>query len=169
MNALQVIDISNNLGDAKSLITHPATTTHRRLAPEARAGGRASPTASLRVSVGLEDARDLVEDLAARPWGPARADAPCTAAAAGRRRQRCRSGGSQASAATAAPTEATAHSRPCQANVPDGDLDPALAAPLAPQQGASEAQIVTSGPQLTPISRAISRPGSELATGSRAR
>jgi O-succinylhomoserine sulfhydrylase len=62
MNALQVIDISNNLGDAKSLITHPATTTHRRLSEEARlavgiTGG------VLRVSVGLEDVRDLREDL----------------------------------------------------------------------------------------------------------
>jgi O-succinylhomoserine sulfhydrylase len=62
MNALQVIDISNNLGDSKSLITHPATTTHRRLSEEARravgiTGG------VLRVSVGLEDVRDLREDL----------------------------------------------------------------------------------------------------------
>ena len=45
MNALEVVDISNNLGDAKSMVTHPATTTHRRLTPEARAAGRASPTA----------------------------------------------------------------------------------------------------------------------------
>ena len=37
LNALQVVDISNNLGDAKSMVTHPATTTHRRLTPEARA------------------------------------------------------------------------------------------------------------------------------------
>jgi len=36
MNALRVVDISNNLGDAKSMVTHPATTTHRRLTPEAR-------------------------------------------------------------------------------------------------------------------------------------
>ena len=62
MNALQVIDISNNLGDAKSLITHPATTTHRRLGEEARL--RVGITDGvLRVSVGLEDVRDLVEDL----------------------------------------------------------------------------------------------------------
>ena len=62
MNALQVIDISNNLGDSKSLITHPATTTHRRLTPEARAAVGITDGV-LRVSVGLEDVRDLVDDL----------------------------------------------------------------------------------------------------------
>jgi len=62
MNALQVIDISNNLGDSKSLITHPATTTHRRLAPEARAAVGITDGV-LRVSIGLEDVRDLVDDL----------------------------------------------------------------------------------------------------------
>ena len=62
MNALEVIDISNNLGDAKSLITHPATTTHRRLGPEARLAVGITDGV-LRVSVGLEDVRDLVEDL----------------------------------------------------------------------------------------------------------
>jgi len=62
MNALQVIDISNNLGDAKSLVTHPATTTHRRLGPEARAAVGITDGA-LRISVGLEDVADLVEDV----------------------------------------------------------------------------------------------------------
>ncbi|WP_330473759.1 O-succinylhomoserine sulfhydrylase [Terrabacter sp. C0L_2] len=62
MNALEVIDISNNLGDSKSLITHPATTTHRRLAPEARAAVGITDGV-LRVSIGLEDVRDLVDDL----------------------------------------------------------------------------------------------------------
>jgi len=62
MNALQVIDISNNLGDSKSLITHPATTTHRRLGEEARLKVGITDGV-LRVSVGLEDVRDLVEDL----------------------------------------------------------------------------------------------------------
>jgi O-succinylhomoserine sulfhydrylase len=62
MNALEVIDISNNLGDSKSLVTHPATTTHRRLAPEARAAVGITDGV-LRVSVGLEDVRDLVDDL----------------------------------------------------------------------------------------------------------
>jgi len=62
-NALQLVDISNNLGDAKSLITHPATTTHQRLTPEARAGlGIAE--GMLRLSVGLEDPADICEDLA---------------------------------------------------------------------------------------------------------
>ena len=62
MNALRIVDISNNLGDAKSMVTHPATTTHRRLTPEARAAiGITDGT--VRISVGLEDVRDLVEDL----------------------------------------------------------------------------------------------------------
>ena len=62
LNALRLIDISNNLGDAKSLITHPATTTHQRLGAEERA--RMGVTDSLvRLSVGLEDADDLMEDL----------------------------------------------------------------------------------------------------------
>jgi O-succinylhomoserine sulfhydrylase len=59
---LNLIDISNNLGDAKSLITHPETTTHQRLSPEARA--ELGVTSGLmRLSVGLEDADDLCEDL----------------------------------------------------------------------------------------------------------
>jgi O-succinylhomoserine sulfhydrylase len=62
-NALQLVDISNNLGDAKSLITHPATTTHQRLSPEARAALGVTP-GMLRLSVGLEDADDICEDLA---------------------------------------------------------------------------------------------------------
>jgi O-succinylhomoserine sulfhydrylase len=62
MNALEIIDISNNLGDAKSMITHPATTTHRRLGPEGRLAVGITDGV-LRVSVGLEDVRDIVEDL----------------------------------------------------------------------------------------------------------
>ena len=61
-NALKLIDISNNLGDAKSLITHPATTTHFKLTPEARAELGVTP-GLLRLSVGLEDAADICEDL----------------------------------------------------------------------------------------------------------
>jgi O-succinylhomoserine sulfhydrylase len=61
-NGLDVIKISNNLGDAKSLITHPATTTHKNLTDEARAelgiGG-----GTLRLSVGLEDTDDLIADI----------------------------------------------------------------------------------------------------------
>ena len=61
-NALKLIDISNNLGDAKTLVTHPETTTHQKLTQEARAAlGINSGT--LRISVGLEDADDLCEDL----------------------------------------------------------------------------------------------------------
>jgi len=62
MNALQLIRISNNLGDAKSLVTHPATTTHQRLTPEDRATLDISDTC-IRLSIGLEDAQDLAADL----------------------------------------------------------------------------------------------------------
>lgn len=62
-NALQIIDISNNLGDARSLITHPATTTHMRIGPEERARLGISD-GTLRLSVGLEDVDDLCDDLA---------------------------------------------------------------------------------------------------------
>jgi O-succinylhomoserine sulfhydrylase len=62
MNALRLVDISNNLGDAKSLTTHPATTTHRRLTPEARAAVGITD-GTIRISVGLEAAADLVADL----------------------------------------------------------------------------------------------------------
>ena len=61
-NALSIIGISNNLGDAKSLVTHPETTTHQRLKPEQRAALGIGP-GLLRLSVGLEDADDLIEDL----------------------------------------------------------------------------------------------------------
>lgn len=61
-NALEIVKISNNLGDAKSLITHPATTTHKNLAAEARAELGINET-TLRLSVGLEDADDLAADL----------------------------------------------------------------------------------------------------------
>ena len=61
-DALGLIDISNNLGDTKSLITHPTTTTHQKLTPEARAVLGVTP-GLLRLSVGLEDAQDLCEDL----------------------------------------------------------------------------------------------------------
>jgi O-succinylhomoserine sulfhydrylase len=62
MNALRVIKISNNLGDSKSLITHPATTTHQRLSVEERAELGIGP-GTIRLSVGLEDADDLIQDL----------------------------------------------------------------------------------------------------------
>ncbi|MEQ1863578.1 MAG: O-succinylhomoserine sulfhydrylase [Micropepsaceae bacterium] len=61
-NALKLIDISNNLGDAKSLITHPATTTHYRLTPEARAELGVTD-GMMRLSVGLEDPIDLTDDI----------------------------------------------------------------------------------------------------------
>lgn len=63
MNALQLVDVSNNLGDSKSLATHPATTTHSRIGAEERA--RLGITdGTVRLSVGLEDVADLIEDLA---------------------------------------------------------------------------------------------------------
>ncbi|MFF0493833.1 O-succinylhomoserine sulfhydrylase [Nocardia sp. NPDC004068] len=62
LNRLRVIDISNNLGDAKTLITHPATTTHRAMGPEGRAAVGITDGV-VRVSVGLEDVEDLLRDL----------------------------------------------------------------------------------------------------------
>ncbi len=63
LNALSLIDIANNLGDAKSLVTHPATTTHQRLSAEARAA-LGITDGMIRISVGLEDVEDLKDDLA---------------------------------------------------------------------------------------------------------
>lgn len=63
LNALGIIDISNNLGDTKSLVTHPATTTHQRFSEEQRADLGISD-GLVRLSVGLEDTEDLQEDLA---------------------------------------------------------------------------------------------------------
>jgi O-succinylhomoserine sulfhydrylase len=62
LNALRLAKISNNLGDAKSLVTHPATTTHQRLAPEARAELGISE-GFIRFSAGLEHVDDLIADL----------------------------------------------------------------------------------------------------------
>ncbi|MCP3475033.1 O-succinylhomoserine sulfhydrylase [Bradyrhizobium sp. CCGUVB1N3] len=64
LNALRLAKISNNLGDAKSLVTHPATTTHQRLKPEDRAALGISE-GFIRFSAGLEHADDLIEDLTA--------------------------------------------------------------------------------------------------------
>jgi O-succinylhomoserine sulfhydrylase len=62
MDALRVIDISNNLGDSKSLITHPASTTHRRLSPAIQAEMGITPSV-VRLSVGLEHIDDLLKDI----------------------------------------------------------------------------------------------------------
>jgi len=62
LRRLKIIDISNNLGDAKSLITHPASTTHRNIGAEAR-DHMGITDGMLRLSVGLEDVEDLVKDL----------------------------------------------------------------------------------------------------------
>jgi O-succinylhomoserine sulfhydrylase len=63
LNALKLLRITNNLGDAKSLVTHPATTTHQRLTPEARAELGISD-GLVRLSVGLEHQDDIAADLA---------------------------------------------------------------------------------------------------------
>jgi len=62
LNRLELIDISNNLGDAKSLVTHPATTTHQRLSEQDRETLGIGP-GTVRLSVGLEDVEDLKDDL----------------------------------------------------------------------------------------------------------
>jgi O-succinylhomoserine sulfhydrylase len=62
LRKLRLVDISNNLGDAKSLMTHPASTTHRNIGPEARAM-MAITDGMLRLSVGLEDVQDLLDDI----------------------------------------------------------------------------------------------------------
>jgi len=83
LNALEIVLISNNLGDAKSIITHPATTTHQRLGEERRAALGITP-GLLRLSVGLEDPEDLIADLRqALDAVAAPADAPQLRAGAG--------------------------------------------------------------------------------------
>ncbi len=62
MNALQIIKISNNLGDAKSIATHPTTTTHQRL-PQDQKDKLGITPGLIRLSIGLEDVRDLIADL----------------------------------------------------------------------------------------------------------
>ena len=62
LNALKIFTISNNLGDAKSIVTHPATTTHQRLTEEQREGLGITP-GLIRISVGIEDSADLLADL----------------------------------------------------------------------------------------------------------
>jgi O-succinylhomoserine sulfhydrylase len=62
MNALEIAKISNNLGDAKTIATHPATTTHQRL-PQDQKDALGITPGLIRLSVGLEDADDLVADL----------------------------------------------------------------------------------------------------------
>ena len=62
MNALRLIAISNNLGDSRSMVTHPATTTHMKIGPAERAAlGIADGV--IRLSIGLEDVRELLDDL----------------------------------------------------------------------------------------------------------
>jgi O-succinylhomoserine sulfhydrylase len=62
MNSLEIVLISNNLGDAKSIVTHPATTTHQRL-PANQKERLGITQGLLRLSVGLEDPKDLISDL----------------------------------------------------------------------------------------------------------
>ena len=62
LDALELIDISNNIGDTKTLMTHPASTTHSSLTPQVRAEMGVGEN-MLRISVGLEDPQDLIDDL----------------------------------------------------------------------------------------------------------
>ena len=62
LNALRIVTISNNLGDAKSIVTHPATTTHQRLTEDQRAALGIGP-GLVRLSVGIEDPEDLIADI----------------------------------------------------------------------------------------------------------
>ena len=62
MNKLEIISISNNLGDTKSLVTHPTTTTHQRLEEEERLELSITPSL-VRLSVGIEDGDDLLNDI----------------------------------------------------------------------------------------------------------
>ena len=62
LNALTIPVISNNLGDAKSILTHPATTTHQRL-PQDQKDALGITSGLLRMSVGIEDAEDLMADI----------------------------------------------------------------------------------------------------------
>ncbi|HTN15132.1 MAG TPA: aminotransferase class I/II-fold pyridoxal phosphate-dependent enzyme [Sphingomonadaceae bacterium] len=63
LNGLELVDISNNIGDSKSLMCHPATTTHHNMGPEGRAEAGVGD-GMLRINVGLEDPQDVIEDLA---------------------------------------------------------------------------------------------------------
>ena len=58
----KIVDISNNLGDSKSMVTHPATTTHMRIGAEERAK-LGITDGTVRISVGLEDVQDIIDDL----------------------------------------------------------------------------------------------------------
>jgi O-succinylhomoserine sulfhydrylase len=79
MNGFRLIAISNNLGDSKSLATHPATTTHMRIGEEERA--RLGITDGvIRVSIGLEDPDDLKDDLRQALGQPAAGLSPLAAA-----------------------------------------------------------------------------------------
>jgi O-succinylhomoserine sulfhydrylase len=62
MNRLTMVDISNNLGDAKTMITHPASTTHQRIPADERER-LGIGEGLIRLSLGLEDVRDIVDDL----------------------------------------------------------------------------------------------------------
>ncbi len=62
LNALELVDISNNIGDCKSLLTHPASTTHHAIGPEKREAMGVTE-GMLRINVGLEDPQDVIDDL----------------------------------------------------------------------------------------------------------
>ena len=67
LNALEIILISNNLGDAKTIVTHPTTTTHQRLTDDQRAA-LGIGDGLVRLSVGIEDTEDLIADVTQALW-----------------------------------------------------------------------------------------------------
>ncbi|MEP6784223.1 MAG: PLP-dependent transferase, partial [Sphingomonadales bacterium] len=62
LNALELVDISNNIGDSRSLMTHPASTTHHSVGPDAREE-MGVVEGMLRINIGLEDPLDVIEDI----------------------------------------------------------------------------------------------------------
>ena len=62
LDALELVDISNNIGDSRSLMTHPATTTHHSVGPDVRAEMGVGE-GMLRINIGLEDPADVIDDL----------------------------------------------------------------------------------------------------------
>ncbi|MDB5370982.1 MAG: O-succinylhomoserine sulfhydrylase [Roseomonas sp.] len=149
LDALRVIDISNNLGDAKSLITHPATTTHSKVPAEDRA--RLGITeGSVRLSVGLEDVADLIEDIATA------LDAAAGNTAAPRRKSAGRMVVEETAEAPAAPAKAARGGK--RKAAPADAPAPAHAAKAAePDLFAEAMQGLFSDPETTPAPKPTKR------------
>jgi O-succinylhomoserine sulfhydrylase len=117
LDALKLIDVSNNLGDAKSLVTHPATTTHMRVGAEERAK-LGITDGTVRLSVGLEDVVDIIADLSEA------LDAIAPASPPTRRAKLV-----EVEPVPAAPMPAAAKSKPARAKAPKAKAEPKPAAP----------------------------------------